>query len=874
MSDTPSTPSPQKPNRLTAGLRRTGVALRLARRDLLRHKIRTLVGVLLFALPVALVVGFFSMIESYYKGATAPLDTAGYVEFQPHYEPGSPDGPTDAAEWKESTGVTLHEVLGDQADSLSPSIIQEADASQGDRNGEITVRSIEAPADGGDPMVPRGEIQLAGQDAYLLDVSTGDTVTVDGTELTASVTRAWNQSAVNAADITSDSDDVTASITWHYPADATVGTDFNESLSQSESELSTDDYGAWLRAPESSSDRLIDLESWSQSYAGSSGYIDAALVVISVTVLMVLLISAVISPVFAVAARRLRHAMGLLSAGGAAPSDLRRIMLAQGVLVSFVGAALGLLGSVGIGAGLSSFQSSGEFTWAWDVAIPVTVVAVICGITSALIPARRAGREDPVQALADGGSERMTGFRKRMLVGIPFLILGVILCAADPDLLVPGVTLLGIGVILSGSLLVWAMSQSGGRLSTAARLAFRDGHRNHHRTIPAIAAISGVTFLAALMISVPFDDPEPNAFEKDVAIVSGSVGGDETIYAREIDTAADKLDATDRTAVSSASGAERGGEELKASVKQPDGYRDPEVYPHRVPEGAPYGPYVRGMSLQQDVAVHDGSAFAAFKDIPTRDVTRAEQALAEGKAVVGDPDLVTDGQVSIDLLGESSVEDSVYESADVEESMKVPAVVIESTSGALGAPLVSISQATAESLDLDVEYISTMLTLEHDVSTLRAILVSSGAWPVKNDFVNVETPGVDGVRAGFAITPVVLSWILTLGTVLLVVLLAATESRRDMATITAMGAPPGMLRRYSATQAVSVATVGTVAGVVTGLLPAAKLWLNGELPGFLSGQQWTGVGLTVVIGPVLAWLAGQAIGAWTSRDDQVARRRD
>ena len=89
-----------------------------------------------------------------------------------------------------------------------------------------------------------------------------------------------------------------------------------------------------------------------------------------------------------------------------------------------------------------------------------------------------------------------------------------------------------------------------------------------------------------------------------------------------------------------------------------------------------------------------------------------------------------------------------------------------------------------------------------------------------------------------------------------------------------MGAPPGTLRRFSATQAVSVAAVGTLAGVLTGLLPAALLWLTGDLPGFLTARQWTGVGLTVLIGPVLAWLAGQAIGAATSRDDQVARRRD
>ena len=180
--------------------------------------------------------------------------------------------------------------------------------------------------------------------------------------------------------------------------------------------------------------------------------------------------------------------------------------------------------------------------------------------------------------------------------------------------------------------------------------------------------------------------------------------------------------------------------------------------------------------------MHDGSAFAAFNRIPTNDVNRAEQALADGKAVVGDPDLITDGYVSIDLLGMASVEasssawaedtspDSVHDTTirdpEVMDSLKVPAVAIESVAGALGSPFISISPATAESLDLEVTYESTVLLMEHDVSTLQAILVSSGTWPVDHDFVDVETPGVDGARAAFTATPIVLSWLLTLGTVL------------------------------------------------------------------------------------------------------------
>lgn len=150
---------------------------------------------------------------------------------------------------------------------------------------------------------------------------------------------------------------------------------------------------------------------------------------------------------------------------------------------------------------------------------------------------------------------------------------------------------------------------------------------------------------------------------------------------------------------------------------------------------------------------------------------------------------------------------------------------------------------------------------------------------MNSQFVTVDTPAVDGERALMTVIPVVLSWILTLGTVLLVILLAAAESRRDIATITAVGAAPGMLRRFSAAQAVFIAFPGTAIGVVVGLLPKISQTVRDLLPnslfytGFLTPSQWLALGLTAVVGPVLAWIAGSVIGAVTSRDRSPVRRR-
>ncbi|MDN6706877.1 FtsX-like permease family protein [Corynebacterium glyciniphilum] len=103
-----------------------------------------------------------------------------------------------------------------------------------------------------------------------------------------------------------------------------------------------------------------------------------------------------------------------------------------------------------------------------------------------------------------------------------------------------------------------------------------------------------------------------------------------------------------------------------------------------------------------------------------------------------------------------------------------------------------------------------------------------GVWPVSSQFTTVDTPSVDGMRALSVTIPVVLSWVLTLGTVLLVILLAAAESRRDMSTLTAVGAEPRLLRHFSAAQAVFIAVPGTVLGVVIGLLPKIS-WSSHDL---------------------------------------------
>ncbi len=112
-----------------------------------------------------------------------------------------------------------------------------------------------------------------------------------------------------------------------------------------------------------------------------------------------------IASVLAVSVVQKTREIGILRAVGVSREQIRRIFLLMGAAVGFIGS---LLGSALAGALIALWQRSGmnrsargafELAYGWELFLASVALATLVGMLAAALPARRAARLDPVEAL-------------------------------------------------------------------------------------------------------------------------------------------------------------------------------------------------------------------------------------------------------------------------------------------------------------------------------------------------------------------------------------------------------------------------------------------------------------------------------------------
>jgi putative ABC transport system permease protein len=210
--------------------------------------------------------------------------------------------------------------------------------------------------------------------------------------------------------------------------------------------------------------------------------------------------------------------LALLRAIGASRGQVRRVVLGESLVVGLLGSVLGLLLGIGLAAGLQpvisaiGIESSGDVpvrlaTVLWSLGLGTSVTLV-----AALLPAVRAGRVAPVEAMRDDVVLTAKGVRGRGLVGTLGALAGVavLLLALRGEVNWPlmgvGAALVVLGVVVAAPLVTRPVVRVVAApfvllAGTVGRLARENSLRNPRRTATtATALMIGLALMAAISV--------------------------------------------------------------------------------------------------------------------------------------------------------------------------------------------------------------------------------------------------------------------------------------------------------------------------------------------------------------------------------------
>jgi putative ABC transport system permease protein len=548
-------------------------------------------------------------------------------------------------------------------------------------------------------------------------------------------------------------------------------------------------------------------------------------------------------PAFAVGARRRQRDLALVAASGGTPAHLRRIVLADGVVLGGAAAAIGLLlgGAAALVARGPAAQSFGALPGGYRffpaALAGVVGFAVVTGVLAALVPAFTAARQQVVAALA--GRRGARGFRRRWLVtGLVVAALGALIAGygawqISAILVVAGLVLGQLGLALCTPAVIGLVARLGDRLPLAPRIALRDTARNRAAAAPAIsavmAAVAGAVTVGVMVASeaeqITWSPPYPPG-----TVTAGIHDGFEDIPAVNAATveqvARDTLPIAEVHQVASAACQV---EEEEAGCLVVIAAADERRCPYQQwDESDPLRWTVPPLSSEQQraasrdprcdgnpgpvgygVYVDDGAALAAITGATGADLAAATSALRERGAVVVTDARYLDGAGAVTLLLVTVGPDGTGSLGWV---TTLPGHVLDSEVSQTDAvvPYGALRDAGLDANPDRVVMTTTRLPTQAEEDAFVAAVRRLDTWGT------VWRPGswdanpvliVLGIAAG----------LIALGAAGIATGLAAADRRADLSTLGVVGASPRIRSGMSLSQSGVIAGLGTLLGLATGL---------------------------------------------------------
>ncbi|MFB7474913.1 FtsX-like permease family protein [Kitasatospora sp. NPDC056184] len=637
----------------------------------------------------------------------------------------------------------------------------------------------------------------------------------------------------------------------------------------------------------------------SQGGGSSTPFLDRTSVVVLGTVMGMALLEIVLlaGPAFAVGARRSRRQLGLLAAGGGDRAQVRAVVLGGGVVLGLSGAVVGLVLGTGLVALLRTRaeEFSGERFGHFDLQpldlLGIALIGLVTGLLAAVVPAVQASRQDVVAALT-GRDTLKPPSRKLALLGLLMLgggsalaLLGATGGFGGRSLSVLGGSAVAeLGMVALAPYLVGLFGRLGRWLPLGPRLALRDSVRHRGRTAPAVAAVmAAVAGSVAVGVYTVSSDEElrreyvASGPDHSVVLSAGwGAGSDGSLLPQMrgavqntvpgLGTRAD----VQRVNYRGDCMVSRNGNCGWATLVMPEERRcptwgrhglqvgpgdidrlsreDPRCQEDRISRGSPFGMVQAG----------DAALLRNLYDVTDQ---ATAQALAAGKAVVFDERYIKDGKAILELT--EPRDDNNPEAEPVVHPVTVDAHLAASPLGPTSQ--VVLNPDTAQRLGLTTRDIgsvwrpggATADTAEQKARAALAKLSDGVQFDIERGY---QSPG-NLITLGLTL----FAGLVALGAAGIATGLAAADSQRDLTTLAAVGAAPGIRRTLSGFQCGVIAAMGAVLGAVAGIVPAIALRkveaAASSYPGMTLQEKaakgivvfpWLNIGGTVILLPLLA----------------------
>lgn len=224
----------------------------------------------------------------------------------------------------------------------------------------------------------------------------------------------------------------------------------------------------------------------------------------------------VIFNTFSVVVTQRFRELALIRAVGGTPAQVRRSLMVEGLVIGLVSSVLGILGGVlltlGVQAVLDRFDlglPTGSLSVTGGTVLLCMLVGTIVTVLSVIVPAFRAGRTKPVEAMQATAVDRSGTSVARAVIGAVVLGLALVLLMLNQFVgaqwfyLAPGGLLLFVSLFVAGPLLARGFAKLItpvlGAFGLTGRLAADNAVRNPKRTATTANALVIGLFLVTLV---------------------------------------------------------------------------------------------------------------------------------------------------------------------------------------------------------------------------------------------------------------------------------------------------------------------------------------------------------------------------------------